>query len=196
MKKLILSVVICAAGVAATAQKVKVNFGVMAGVNLNTLKVEVPDARVYGAGVGFHGGVLARIQCSPGFAIQPQILYSQRKSTWGAGSEMIKSKMNGIDMPINFLYTEKNFFVGGGPSFRYGLSMEHKSSGMKIDPYNDEPATMFTTKRFEMGGSIVMGYKLKSGLFFAASYNPQFSDLGDGMDYKNHTAGISAGFIF
>jgi hypothetical protein len=193
MKKLILAAVICTVSLVSNAQKV--SFGIIAGANLNSLKLEVPDARVYGAGAGFHGGVIARIQCSPGFAIQPQVELSQRRSKWYT-SEEITTNMTGIDVPVNFLYTEKNFFVGGGPSFRYGLTAKHSSGSINVKPYENDAMEGFGMKRFELGASMVAGYKLKSGLFFSASYNPSFTDLGEDIDLKNHTTAISVGFLF
>lgn len=196
MKKFILAAVICSAGFIANAQqKTKISFGIIAGANLNSLKVDVDGMRLYGAGAGYHAGVLARIQCSQGFAIQPQALISQRRAHWMAGDEAT-TQMTGIHVPVHFLYTEKNFYVGGGPSFTYGIDASHNAIGTKIDPYAGDVLEGWSMKKFESGVSLAAGYKLKSGLFFGISYNHPLTELGDQFTLKNHTVGISTGFIF
>lgn len=198
MKKLILAAVICSAGFISNAQnvqKTKISFGIIAGANLNSLKVEIPDATVYGAGAGYHAGGLVQIQCSKGFAIQPQVLVSQRRAHWMAGDE-VTSQITSINMPVNFLYTEKNFYAGGGPSFQYGIDASHKGAGIKIDPYAGDVQDGWAMKKFEIGMNLTAGYKLKSGLFFSVSYNHPVTELGDMAKMKNHTAGVSAGFVF
>jgi hypothetical protein len=196
MKKLILAAVICSAGFTSNAQqKVKVNFGIIAGATLNSMKADADGMRLHGAGAGYHAGALARIQCSPGFAIQPQVMISQRRAHWYAG-DAATTQMTGIDVPVNFLYTEKNFFVGGGPSFRYGLNASHKSTNLKIDPYAGDVEEGWEMKRVELGVNLVAGYKLKSGLFFGISYNHPITELGELITMKHHTVGLSTGFIF
>lgn len=196
MKKILLAAVICSAGFIASAQqKTKINFGIIAGANLNSVKIKAEQYRIHGAGAGYHAGVLARIQCSPGFAIQPQALISQRRSHWMAGDQAT-TQMTGIHVPVHFLYTEKNFYAGGGPSMTYALDASHSFMGTKIDPYASDVQDGFGMKRFEMGVSLAAGYKLKSGLFFGISYNHPFTELGDLLKMKNHTVGVSTGFIF
>jgi hypothetical protein len=198
MKKLILAAVICSAGFisnAQTTQKTKISFGIIAGANLNSLKIDADGLRVHGAGAGYHAGGLMQIQCSQGFAIQPQVLLSQRRAHWMAGDE-VTSQITSINMPVNFLYTEKNFYAGGGPSFQYGIDASHKSANIKIDPYAGDVVEGWSKKKFEIGMNLTAGYKLKSGLFFAVSYNHPITELGDLLKEKNHTVGVSAGFVF
>ena len=192
LKKAFLFTTICCSFLLSRSQEVKL--GIIAGPNLNTIRLQDGTTKMLGSGTGYHAGAIARVQFSPNFAIQPQLMITSRGGKWSTTSD-INTKLTGLDLPINFLYTEKNFFAGGGPSFRYGLSASFESEGVKINAYKPmDEAYLF--KRFEIGASLVAGYKLNNGLFFSASFNPSITDISQAFEVKNNTVGLSVGFLF
>ena len=173
----------------------KAELGIVAGPNFNSIKLQSSGTTIYGHSTGFHAGFMARKVLNPGFAIQPQLMITARGGDWSTGDD-VKTRVLALELPVNFLYVEKNFFVGAGPAFRYGLSASFKSEDVKIDAYNKTEADSYLLKRFELGASVVAGYKFNSGLSLSASYNPGFTDLNETADITTSGFAISVGYFF
>ncbi|WP_100611490.1 porin family protein [Confluentibacter lentus] len=180
MKKLLLSAVIAIFAMSnVNAQEVK--FGAKAGVNFASLSGD--DADGLDGRTSFHVGALAEIGISEKFAVQPELLYSSQ----GASFEDNNLKMDYINLPIlaKFLVAE-GFSIEVGPQVGFLISADAEGEDVK-DAF----------KSTDFSGALGLGYKLESGLNFAARYNLGLGNIADGDgDIKNNVIQLSVGYFF
>jgi len=112
MKKIILSAIaVCAFGFV-SAQDMK--FGVKAGVNMASAKVEFMGVSATESGTGFFVGGLAEFAMADNIKIQPEVLYHSLKIN--------STDFSFINVPVilKYYFTEE-FAVNVGPSIYYFL---------------------------------------------------------------------------
>ena len=121
---------ICFAGYAQ-----KTGFGVKAGVTTNFLHFTDDDVKAQGQRTGTYFGFIYNWQLNKNFAIQPNLLAAMK----GGRIEAVDFRIWNFEIPVNFLFTQNGFFVGGGPNFSYGQDAlakgEHVEPDGEVDIY-------------------------------------------------------------
>lgn len=200
MKKILALAALTACTYMAGAQNI--SFGVKAGVQNNILAITNEgtdeDTRVAVTGVGGHLAGIVDIGISPNFSIQPNLLFQYK----GVKTGDTKFSLINADIPVNFLYKQGGFFVGGGPNISFGLSAKQQEDGEDdIDLYEDpEGDAEASLKRIEIGANVLMGYRFASGLTLSAHYTPGLTDLVKDSDanakFNTRVYGFSIGYMF
>lgn len=181
MKKLLLCAAIAVFTMSSiNAQEVK--FGAKAGVNFATLGGDNADD--LDSRTSFHFGAVAQISISEKFAIQPELVYSSQGAS-GGGEDL---KMDYINLPILAkIFVAEGFSLEVGPQI--GFLMSAKADGEDIKDI---------FKSTDFSGALGLGYKLETGLNFAARYNLGLGNIVDmdGGDLKNNVFQLSVGYMF
>jgi opacity protein-like surface antigen len=181
MKKLLLSAVIAVFAMSSmNAQEVK--FGAKAGVNFATLGGD--DSDDFDGRTSFHVGAVAQIGISEKFAIQPELIYSSQ----GASANDTDLKMDYINIPVLAkIFVAEGFSVEVGPQIGFLMSAKAEGEDLK---------ELF--KSTDFSGALGLGYKLETGLNFAARYNLGLGNIidFDGGDVKNNVFQLSVGYMF
>lgn len=78
-------------------------FGIKAGFNFNSMKdFNVNDLQSSFEGkTGFHVGLLYELKLPLGFALQPELMYTQKGGSVNIGGRSTDLKMNYIQLPVN-----------------------------------------------------------------------------------------------
>lgn len=106
MKKI--AVIILFLSLVCVSAKAQTGFGVKAGLNFNSLediKINDINSSIKGK-TGFHVGVVYKIKLPLGFAIQPELLYTQKNSTIAFARDegndfKYDSKLGYLQLPVN-----------------------------------------------------------------------------------------------
>ena len=186
-----------------TASAQKIILGAKAGIQSTAFSIRSISSdnkiSIESPRTGFMLGATAEYQLSPDWSLQPHLLATMRNGAINVGEA--KTRIIAIDLPLNVLYRQDNFFIGAGPNFSYGLSA-------KAIPYEDaaKEHNFYSTaddgiqlKRFELGANALIGYEFTSGLTVAANYTRGLTDiLHIENEAKVHTRmfGISIGYLF
>jgi Outer membrane protein beta-barrel domain len=155
---------------------------------------------------GFTLGVIGNVPFGRNWSIQPGINWVQKgtkdEETIAGVTEKVALITNHIEVPVNFIYTGKGFFIGAGPSFAFGVSGKIKvddgttKADEKVKFGNSDNDDI---KPFDFGANAVAGYQFSSGFFIAANYNFGLSNLipGDAQNssVKSRYAGIKLGYF-
>jgi hypothetical protein len=208
MKKLVLSALAVCVFSFSNAQEEKsstnsnVTFGTKGGLSLSTF---TGDLRNLDMKVGFHVGGLAEIALNDKFSIQPELLYS----TQGAETEVIffngvndqketvEFNFSYINLPIIAkYYVTEGLSLEAGPQIGFLVDSEVNADGESIDG-EDFFGNLSTV---DFGLNFGLGYKLNSGLNFAARYNVGLSNVSDESDIdlkiNNSVFQFSIGYFF
>jgi len=181
MKKLLLSAVIAVFAMSnLNAQEVK--FGAKAGVNFASLSGD--DVEGFDGRTSFHVGAVAEIGISEKFAVQPELVYSSQGASVGDSN----LKMDYINLPILAkFFVAEGFSIEAGPQVGFLISADAEGEDVK-DSF----------KSTDFSGALGLGYKLDSGLNFAARYNLGLGNIVDaeGGDVKNNVIQLSVGYMF
>jgi len=189
--------------IAQTAEKGKMSFAILGGVNLQNLngKLSSGDKLENDMLLGFHGGVNVQIPIAPEFYFQPGLMFAIKgaKNTYTIfGAEFTdETKINYIEMPLNLVYKGAlgNGFVmlGFGPYLAYGISGKQIFEGNSL---TFERGTDYDA--FDAGGNIFAGYEMASGIFL--QLDSQFGMVNinteDKPTTKNTGFGLSLGYRF
>ena len=182
----------------------KTNFGVSGGITLASLHANSGDESENSASkIGFTGGIFLQTPISKNVAFNTGMNYVQKG--WQAPDldpdETDEMTLNYLEVPLNILYTNNGFFVGGGPVIGLGLSGKYKYS--EFDGITTEDVTFGSdnddVKQFEFSGNLLAGYQMKNGLMFSAGYNMGFTTLiNPDMDgsIKNRFWSLKIGYLF
>lgn len=193
---------------AQTADKGKMSFAVIGGINFQNLNGK--DAS--GASLendmilGYHAGVNLQIPIAPEFYFQPGLLYSLKgaKNTYTfLGEDYVSTtKINYIELPLNLVYKAllgKGYvMLGFGPYMAYGIGGKSKLEGGSVTIEED-----LNFKKFDAGANIFAGYEMSSGMFLQLdtqfgmlNINPESTDANDKSTTKNTGFGLSLGYRF
>ena len=163
---------------------IRFTYGVVGGVQNNYLLIHQKDgdleATIPFMGLGYHFGGVIHAKFNPHFGIQAQVNAVSKATSFSNKNEF---KLFAIDVPLNFLYHHQAFYIGGGPTFSYGIKAEHidrTDELHKYDLYSDggEPSPILNKwNRLEIGAGLKMGYEFETGLSVSAVYNRGFSKM-------------------
>lgn len=204
MKKLFFFV----AGFAAFTAHAQLNqFGFTAGTTISNYKSKSGGNDESGnSKAGFTAGVLANLVVNKNFIIQPSLNWLQKGSkdeqTFAGITATAVVTINYIELPVNFLYRNNGFFIGGGPSIAIGISGKWKISdgtNKTTEKVKFGGSDNDDLKAFDFGMNALGGYQFKSGFFIAANYNLGISNLAPGTTnndiLKSRYAGIKLGYL-
>lgn len=190
----------------------KAGFGLIGGVNLQSLagKDYNGDKIDPQLTIGFHAGVNAIIPIAPEFYFQPGLLFTTKggKSTFAenpvkaAGDDLeITTKLNYIEMPLNLLYRpvlgNGHMLLGFGPYVAYGIGGKENHSGgimdvdvdydvkFKSEVANEDSDVYSYYKPFDAGANIFFGYEFSAGIFM--QLNAQLGMLKVNPDYVSES---------
>lgn len=196
MKKLLFVSGLALSTLVVSAQKL--TWGGKAGLNLSHISTNDADINSEKSMLPtFHVGVVADYAISNRFSIQPQLLLQGKGTKIAHEGHSDKYSFTSLDLPINFLYRSKGFFVGGGPNLGFNLSGKVKSDeageGGDIE-FGTDPGQI---KRFDFGVNALAGYQWKSGLFFSANYTLGVANWSNvsGSTWRNNILGVSLGYM-
>lgn len=156
--------------------------------------------------VGFTVGVLANLVINKNLIFQPAVKWVQKGTKDEQTTQGVTAKAsvitNSIELPLNLLYRNNGFFIGGGPCFAMGVSGKFKvSDGSNSMNQNIKFGSSDNDdlKAFDFGINVLSGYQFKSGFFIAANYNLGLSNLAAGSAtddiLKSRYAGIGLGYL-
>jgi len=206
MKNLLFAAVAVFGLLSVNAQDVK--FGPKAGVNLASFTGD--DVGDLDGRTSFHVGGVAEIMISEKFAVQPELLYSSQgaSSSFEDASEKedFTAKVDYLNLPIMAKYfVADGFSIEAGPQIGILLSAETEFDYVdKEFPEFSESGTLDVkdgVSDIDFGVNVGLGYKLPSGLNFAARYNIGLSNINDEEgtnidENQNSVIQISVGFLF
>lgn len=189
MKKLFLIVAVAVFGMS-NVNAQEMTFGVKAGVNLANFSGDNSDD--FDMKTSFHVGGVVDIGISDKFSVQPELLYSAQGSKMSFEGFTVKYNLDYINIPVlaKFLIGD-GFSVEAGPQVGFLVSAKAKSDGESMDLKDELKGTDFS-------GVVGLGYKMDSGLNFAARYNlglGNIAESGEG-DLKNNVIQLSVGYMF
>jgi len=192
MKKLLLPVVLLAAGVI-TANAQGVGVGLRAGLNLANQSISAsgvsvsPDSRL-----GFFVGGYAKIMFSEKMGIQPELFYSSVGSKWpDAGSGVQTIKTDYLTLPVFFRYNiTDNFHLLAGPQFGILMSASNKDNSGTNDIKNQLNSSDFSGV---VGAGLDFG-PINAGLRYNFGLSNIEKNAPSGETVKNNVFQIVAGF--
>ena len=155
MKKLLFIAVVFVGAFTAQAQKTK--FGVKAGVDFASIKVEVAGVSGTASETGFFVGGFATLGISEKFAVQPELLY------------VAISDSNFFSVPVLARYTfAEKFSALAGPSFNYFSDATEDKLKMNLDL----GATYDITEEIDVNAKYSLGFGdvAVNGIFIGAGY--------------------------
>jgi len=198
MKKVLFLFSLVAGTVTLNAQKL--SFGVKAGANFSTVKTnddDFNDERTMRT--TYHFGVVTNFTLARSFSLQPQLLLQGKGVSLKHEDHKDKFKFTSLDIPVNFLYNNKGFFVGGGPNLGINLSGKlvaeddpSENTTFKFGSADDE------IKRMNLGVNLLAGYRTSKGIFVSANYLTDFTNWDNSSTdkWRNTLFGISIGYMF
>ncbi len=180
MKKLMLFAAVAVFGLS-NVNAQETSFGVKAGVNFASLGGDDSDG--LDGLTSFHVGGVAVIGVSEKFAVQPEVVYSSQ----GASFDGEDLQLDYINVPVLAkFYVAEGFSIEAGPQI--GFLMSADADGEDVKDF---------FKSTDFSGAIGLGYKMETGLNFAARYNLGLGSIGENdVDWKNNVIQLSVGYNF
>lgn len=165
-----------------------VSFGIKAGLNFAKESASASGITFNSDNLtSFHGGVYVKIKLSPGFGIQPELLYSGQGGSTTAGTVTSNDKFAYLNVPVMLRYNVTPIFnLQAGPQL--GLLMSATSDGTDIKSQ---------LKSTDFGAAFGLGIDLPMGLNFAARYVVGLTDLqatSTAVTIKNQVIQLSVGY--
>ena len=126
--------IILAAVVAATASFAQINFGVHAGLDMNTLWGD--DADDASSGIGFQAGAAVKISLPMlPITVAPEVLIDMRNFEFENGVDSYSLTEWALDIPVLVRFSVLPIlYVEGGPMFAFNLNMSDEDID-DIDKY-------------------------------------------------------------
>ncbi len=190
-----------------SAQAVRTEFGVEAGLNLASLggsDVDGADTRT-----GFAGGGFMRFPLGPSFAVEPAVFYSQQGATDNASGVDITFKLDYVQIPVRLRYAtplassasiRPYAYAGPALGISLGCKIRGEASGQSAELDCDDPAFggTFDAKSVDFGlhlGAGVDVNRFTVGLRYQLGLS-SIDDSGNDLDVKNRVFAIVAGYRF
>lgn len=177
--------------------------GIFAGPNFNQLDYYDNVTTIRGTNTGFHAGIFYEKKINEKFVLQPLIVFSVRGGKTNDVDSSLNAKLMNVEVPINFLYLYKQFIIGAGPNFCYGINGKLKNKTGNRNIYDPAESFERTLKRFEFGGNFVAGYTFKKGILIIANFSPGLTSIYKGDHSAPSTVrartsmfGVSFGYRF
>jgi hypothetical protein len=178
------------AGSAAQAQSIR--FGLKGGANLSNLAGDLTNQDQFDNRWGFHAGVLANFGIAGGdvFAIQPELLYSQKGFKYGGGTATVLGqtfsnsgnvRYDYLDVPVLLRVRAAGLFFEAGPQYSYLLSISTNRAttinGTVVAGIQDQTTNLDNVRRNEIGYAAGLGFQAESGPLIGVRYNGSFTDF-------------------
>jgi hypothetical protein len=216
MKSVNLLCFICLLSIPAFAQ---VRFGAEAGININSVKYELPPGLPFSlkskSTVGPRLGIVADVPLSNNFSFQPGIFYSARggKQTSSIPFNGItisfegNFKINYIEVPLFLMFKADagpgKLMVGAGPGINMGLNAKLVTTVSALGYSEDSTSTLdfgsdtSEIKRFDFSANFCAGYEFNNGFFVRAGYNLGLVNLSnnEGEVLKNRAFVFTLGYF-
>lgn len=206
----------------------KLQFGIKGGINIASYAwksdYKKEQKEMYNSKfkptILFHVGAVANYALTEEFSLQAGLGISGKgyKETWsddlpymggdgdGAGAGSSSGEKNKtshslfyLEIPINAVYHYKNFYVGAGPYFGYGLLGIWKWSA----PGDSDSGNLFEKddygySRADFGAKIQAGYRLNEKISLGLDYGIGLAKLNRDWDNspKNSVLSLSVGYWF
>jgi hypothetical protein len=181
----------------------KITLGARAGIQSSAFRVTSTASddkiSIENARTGFLLGITADYKFSPNWSLQPHLLVTMRNGAIIVSEE--KTRVIALDLPLNILHRNDNFFIGAGPNFSYGFSAKGipYDDGEDTKDYYSPSGNGIKLKRFELGINALMGYEFPSGITVAANYTRGLTpilNVKDEAKVHSRMFGISIGYCF
>ncbi|HEY1870702.1 MAG TPA: porin family protein [Chitinophagaceae bacterium] len=182
-------------------------FGIKGGLNLTNLHSN--DFADNSLKAGFNAGIFSKIPVTPGFSIQPEILYSVKGnksdySNFVEGNGQYRFNLGYVELPLLAVVNlAKNFSIHGGGYAAYLTNADIKdvNSNGNINGITDLNANDFNRWDFGLAGGFAFDIE---NFTLGARYNYGLSDIGKSGNFSNAVLGnaknnglsIYAGFAF
>lgn len=188
--------ILLAAVLAATASFAQINFGVHAGVDMNTLWGD--DAEDYGTSVGFNAGVGMKISLPllP-ITLAPEVLIDMRNFSIERSGEDLGVTTWALDIPVLVRFSLLPIlYLEGGPQFAFNLSTDsEKVGGTTIADWMD-----FNTFEFDVvlgvGTGIVPFVDIDFRVVLGMTNFLADPEIGDPLDVSNMQFMLGATYWF
>jgi hypothetical protein len=182
-------------------------FGIKAGLNLTNLHSD--DFADDHLKAGFNAGIFSKIPVTPGFSIQPELLYSVKgsKSDYNnvvQGSGQYRFNLGYIELPLLAVVNlTKNFNIhaGGYAAYLTNVNVKDVNSQGNVNGITEENADNFNRWDFGLAGGI--GFDIEN-FMMGARYNYGLTNIGKSGNTsgdvlgsaKNYGLSIYVGFGF
>ena len=160
-----------------SVQAQTLHYGIKAGYNAAKIGGDVEHAKTLDA---FHVGLLAEIELTDKFSIQPEVLYSAQGTKYNSSR---KSQIDYVNVPILAkYYLIDGLSIEAGPQIGFLTKSEDKLRGTTVD-YKE------ITKDIDFSLPVGLAYRCSINIFASVRYNFGLSNFNDqsGSHYKmNH----------
>ena len=190
MKKSILSFVAAIVLGLGYVQAQETNFGIKAGFNSFNITNDPGDE--YDSRSGFYAGLFTHIHLSPQFALQPELLYSQKgTSNIDLGVVDADLKLDYLSIPVMVQYMFDNGFrIEAGPQLGFLLNA-------KLDAGADEEDVKDDFKSVDFGIGAGLGYiHVPSGFGVNARYNLGLTNISESDAVESNNRGFQIGLFY
>jgi len=192
---LILLAIVGAAEARAQRPRVRVEWGVMGGVNIANFSTPMPETEIRNK-LGWQVGMHTAVNFGA-FAVEPEILYvRQGLRIRESGAKEINLKSSSIDVPVlASLRLLRPMRIFAGPVFTVMNDCKQKSGGDLLDFSRVRPTVSYT---------VGIGATVMKHMLIDLRYNGQFSakkdvalPQGGQLDkLRLHNVAISFGYLF
>ncbi len=191
--------VVVPCGVAQAQLKPPPRFGLIAGINSSTVGGgDTQDAK---RRTGAMAGISFVAPVSPGFSIEPELLYTMKGAGFSDTDASGTVKMNYVEIPVLFrgsIPTSTNarpfFYIGPDIAFRAGCSLEAQGQGISGDVSCDQfEAEGLKFKTVDYGIVIGAGasFDLTGKIFtISARYDHSLGKLVEDSDTKHRVLSL------
>jgi hypothetical protein len=166
-------------------------FGIKLGITSNYLRFSNEHEKLRSQKTGFNIGALNHFQLGKHFAMQSNFQVAMK----GGHLHDIEFTTWHFEVPLNFLFTDGGFFIGGGPNISFGLFGRAKDE--TPDPDGEKHDFLF--RQPEGGLNAVIGFTIAEHLLFQANFSHGLHNLIWGEDnYKVRpkSLGFTVAYLF
>ncbi|MGF1638172.1 MAG: porin family protein [Cyclobacteriaceae bacterium] len=182
--------------------------GIKGGLNLSNLSMDGSNDK--NMRVGFHIGAFTSFDLAGNFAIQPELLYSQRGTKYDYDGVLLDSEVTYnfgyLDLPVYLVYNlseDFNFKFGPYVGYMITANAESDNNFLGFEFSGSEELNPASFNRLDAGLSLGLGFEPGS-FIFGFNYNIGLTKIGKegedtGMllgDARNSLIQVYAGFKF
>jgi len=172
------------------SDQIEYRYGIVAGQNIATIKSKKSSSQ--DILTGFMGGVAFQVVWPKGFAVQPEVLYSQKGCLFtGSG---VRYDIDYVEVPVKVMYrlhlAEIKPFVFAAPYGAYAIRLKQQGEVISDDVLSDQ------INKLDVGIGAGAGFDIwKVQLSFRYSWG--FAQvLDETFPVRNKVFTISAGILF
>lgn len=167
-------------------------FGIKGGLNLTNLySDDFADSHLK---AGFNAGIFSKIPVTPGFSIQPELLYSVKGSksdysNFVEGNGQYRFNLGYVELPILAVVNlTKNFSIhaGGYGAYLTNANIKDVNNNGTINGITDLNANNFNRWDYGLAGGI--GFDIQNFLI-GARYNYGLANIGKSGNLSGNVAG-------